>query len=211
GEGGCGSAAGGPRGPGPGRRRHAAAQRCGGHRRHRGDRAALRPGGRQCAARRSLGVAAAAHPGRRVRHPAEPPALPAGQFRLHAGERLLPAGAVGRLRRAVRLRRARPDPGRLLDREEGRMSLAPPAERAGLPKRPPAQPPARLWPRHPAWARIRDVLHAEWTKLRTVAGTFWLLAAAIALTVTVNEAAATATRCPAGPASPGDTAKLTHY
>jgi ABC-2 type transport system permease protein len=54
-----------------------------------------------------------------------------------------------------------------------------------------------------------DALHAEWTKLRTVAGTFWLLAAAIALTVTVSAAAAAATRCPAGPACPVDTAKLT--
>ena len=51
-------------------------------------------------------------------------------------------------------------------------------------------------------------LHAEWTKVRTVAGTFWLLAAAIALTVTVGAAAA-ATRCPAGLACPVDTARLT--
>jgi ABC-2 type transport system permease protein len=56
---------------------------------------------------------------------------------------------------------------------------------------------------------MRDALHAEWTKLRTVAGTFWLLAAAIAVTVTVSAAAAAATRCPAGPACPVDTPKLT--
>jgi ABC-2 type transport system permease protein len=42
-----------------------------------------------------------------------------------------------------------------------------------------------------------------------VAGTFWLLAAAIALTVTVSAAAAAATRCPAGLACPVDTARLT--
>jgi len=42
-----------------------------------------------------------------------------------------------------------------------------------------------------------------------VPGTFWLLAAAIAVTVTVSTAAAAATRCPAGPACPVDTPKLT--
>jgi ABC-2 type transport system permease protein len=52
-------------------------------------------------------------------------------------------------------------------------------------------------------------LHAEWTKVRTVAGTFWLLAAALALTVTVSAIAAAATRCPAGLACPVDTARLT--
>ena len=52
-------------------------------------------------------------------------------------------------------------------------------------------------------------LHAEWTKARTVAGTFWLLAATIALTVTVSAAAAAAARCPAGLACPVDTARLT--
>jgi ABC-2 type transport system permease protein len=89
------------------------------------------------------------------------------------------------------------------------MSPAPPAERAGLRKPPPAQPAGRRGPRRPAWASMRDALHAEWTKLRTVPGTFWLLAAAIALTVTVSAAAAAATRCPAGPACPVDTPKLT--
>jgi ABC-2 type transport system permease protein len=42
-----------------------------------------------------------------------------------------------------------------------------------------------------------------------VAGTFWLLAAAIALTVTVGAAAAAGTRCPAGLACPVDTPRLT--
>jgi ABC-2 type transport system permease protein len=58
------------------------------------------------------------------------------------------------------------------------------------------------------WLEINTALHAEWTKLRTVAGTYWLLAAAAALTVTVSAAVASATRCPAGPACPVDTAKL---
>src|SRR5262249_55147493 len=191
--------------PRPRRRRHTAPQRRHGHRRPRGDRAALRPRGRLHPARRGLGVAAAAHPRRRVRHPADPPATPESQPRLHAVERLLPAGARGRLRRAVRLRRARPDPGRLPAPEEGRMRPAPPAERAGLRKPPPTQPAGRRGPRHPAWPRIRDVLHAEWTKLHTGPGTFWLLARAIAPTVTVSAAAG----CPAGPACPVDTAKLT--
>jgi ABC-2 type transport system permease protein len=48
-----------------------------------------------------------------------------------------------------------------------------------------------------AAARLRDALHAEWTKLRTAPGTFWLLSAAVALTVAVRAAAAAATRCPA--------------
>jgi ABC-2 type transport system permease protein len=55
---------------------------------------------------------------------------------------------------------------------------------------------------------MRDGLHAEWTKQRTVPGTVWLLAAAIALTVTVSAATAAATRCPAGLACPVDTTKL---
>ena len=54
-----------------------------------------------------------------------------------------------------------------------------------------------------------QALHAEWTKARTVAGTFWLLAAAIALTVTASAAAAAATQCPTGLACPVDTARLT--
>ncbi|HEY3036245.1 MAG TPA: ABC transporter permease [Streptosporangiaceae bacterium] len=88
------------------------------------------------------------------------------------------------------------------------MSPAPPAVRADVREAPHAQPAGRRGPLHPGWASMRDALHAEWTKLRTVAGTFWLLAAAIALIVTVSAAAAAATRCPAGPACPVDTAKL---
>jgi ABC-2 type transport system permease protein len=88
------------------------------------------------------------------------------------------------------------------------MSPAPPAGRAGLRETPPGQPAGRRGPRPPARARMRDALHAEWTKLRTVAGAFWLLAAAIALTVMVSAAVAAATRCPAGPACLVDTPKL---
>jgi ABC-2 type transport system permease protein len=51
---------------------------------------------------------------------------------------------------------------------------------------------ARLWPpRHP----VVQALHAEWTKLRTVAGPAWLLAGAVALTVVVGAAAASAAQC----------------
>jgi ABC-2 type transport system permease protein len=89
------------------------------------------------------------------------------------------------------------------------MSQAPPAQRAGVREAPHAQPAGRCGALHSAWATMRDGLHAEWTKLRTVAGTFWLLAAAIAVTVTVSAMAAAATSCPPGPACPVDTAKLT--
>jgi ABC-2 type transport system permease protein len=40
-------------------------------------------------------------------------------------------------------------------------------------------------------------LRAEWTKLRTLAGTWWLLLAVIALTAAVGAGAATAATCPA--------------
>ena len=62
--------------------------------------------------RAASGLAAAAHPGRRVRRPADPAAYPQVTATLHARHRLLPAGPVGRPRRAVRLRRARAGPGR---------------------------------------------------------------------------------------------------
>jgi len=44
-------------------------------------------------------------------------------------------------------------------------------------------------------ARVPDVLDAEWTKLRTLAGTFWLLAGAVAVTIAVSAAACAATTC----------------
>jgi ABC-2 type transport system permease protein len=47
-------------------------------------------------------------------------------------------------------------------------------------------------------AAMTAALHAEWTKLRTVAGTLWLLLAAIAATVALSAAAAAAAKCPAG-------------
>jgi ABC-2 type transport system permease protein len=43
---------------------------------------------------------------------------------------------------------------------------------------------------HRAWP---ETLHAEWTKLRTLASTWWLLAGAVALTVTVGAATVAAT------------------
>jgi ABC-2 type transport system permease protein len=57
-------------------------------------------------------------------------------------------------------------------------------------------------------ASLRDALHAEWTKLRTTAGTAWLLLGTVVVTVAVSAAATAATRCPAGPACPVDTPKL---
>jgi ABC-2 type transport system permease protein len=45
---------------------------------------------------------------------------------------------------------------------------------------------------------VKHALQAEWTKLRTLAGTFWLLLAAAALTAAVSAVAAAATRCPSG-------------
>src|SRR5258708_25180112 len=55
---------------------------------------------------------------------------------------------------------------------------------------------------------MRTALHAEWTKLRTLSGTYWLLATAVAVTVAVDVAIVSATRCPAGPGCPRDTAQL---
>jgi ABC-2 type transport system permease protein len=43
---------------------------------------------------------------------------------------------------------------------------------------------------------FRACLHAEWTKARTMAGTFWLLAAVIALTALVGALTAAAVSCP---------------
>ena len=48
-------------------------------------------------------------------------------------------------------------------------------------------------------------LHAEWTKLRTLAGTWWLLLAAVALTIAVSAAAAAAFSCPPGACGPHQT------
>ena len=51
-------------------------------------------------------------------------------------------------------------------------------------------------------------LRAEWTKLRTLAGTWWLLLAVIALTAAVGAAAATAATCPAAACGQQDQAKI---
>jgi ABC-2 type transport system permease protein len=56
-----------------------------------------------------------------------------------------------------------------------------------------------------AGAPLTDALHAEWTKFRTLAGTWWLLLAAAALTVTVSAATAAGFHCPPD----GCTAQLT--
>jgi ABC-2 type transport system permease protein len=88
------------------------------------------------------------------------------------------------------------------------MNLAPSAHRAGARTAPDARPAGRRGALRRASARMRAALHAEWTKLRTVAATFWLLAAAITLTVTVSVMSADAVTCPAGLACPVDTVKI---
>jgi len=45
-------------------------------------------------------------------------------------------------------------------------------------------------------ALLVDALHAEWTKFRTLAGSWWLLLAVAALTVTVSAATAAGFHCP---------------
>ena len=96
-----------------GRGHAAAAQRRGGHRGDRRHRAAVpaRDDPRHPAGRRRA-VAAPRHPGRRVRRPADHPQYPQVTHGLHAGQRVLPAGAVGRVRGAVRLGRRSPWPSR---------------------------------------------------------------------------------------------------
>src|ERR1035441_8561721 len=133
----------------------------------------------------------------RLRHPAGHAAVLAAHRHLLAQFRLLPAGAVGRLRRTVRVRRARPGPGRCPAPPEGRMSRALPAG-----------PPGLSVARRVEVTDIPDALHAEWTKLRTGGGSAWLLAGTIAATVAVSAAATAAARCPSGTACPVDTTKL---
>ena len=45
---------------------------------------------------------------------------------------------------------------------------------------------------------MTDALRAEWTKLRTVAGTWWLMAGAVALTVAASAAIAASTHVSPG-------------
>jgi ABC-2 type transport system permease protein len=52
---------------------------------------------------------------------------------------------------------------------------------------------------------VSCALHAEWTKLRTLAGSWWLLLAAVALTVAVSATAAAAYSCLPGACAPGQT------
>jgi ABC-2 type transport system permease protein len=50
-----------------------------------------------------------------------------------------------------------------------------------------------------------DTLHAEWTKLRTLASTWWLLLAAVALTIVVGAAVGAAFRCQPFACAPAQT------
>ena len=63
-----------------------------------------------------------------------------------------------------------------------------------------AGPPAGLArPGRGARTALPDAVHAEWTKMRTLAGTWWLLAAAVAVTISAGVAVAeTATPGPSG-------------
>jgi ABC-2 type transport system permease protein len=46
---------------------------------------------------------------------------------------------------------------------------------------------------------LPDAVHAEWTKLRTLAGTWWLLATAVAVTIAAGAAVAASAAVPPGP------------
>ena len=106
-------------GAGAGHRHGAAPQRRHRRRGRRGDRAAVHPRRLRGAAGKRVRVDPAGDPGGRVRHRAERAAVPAGRRPLRAA-RLLPAGAVVRLRRAVRLRRGCARPGGLAAAPQGR-------------------------------------------------------------------------------------------
>src|SRR5262249_19993618 len=135
------------------------------------------------------GLAAADHPRGGLRRPGAVPAVPAGQRSLLGPVRVLPARPVDRVCGAVRLDgggagrggRAAAPPGRRMDGATG--AGAP----AGLAR-----------PGRDARTALADAVHAEWTKLRTVAGTWWLLAAAVAVTIAVSVAAAGTATLPTG-------------
>ena len=55
-----------------------------------------------------------------------------------------------------------------------------------------ARVPAR---RAPVRVTLHPTLHAEWTKLRTLASTWWLLLAAVALTIAVGATVGAAFQC----------------
>jgi ABC-2 type transport system permease protein len=52
---------------------------------------------------------------------------------------------------------------------------------------------------------LHPTLHAEWTKLRTLASTWWLLLAAVALTITVGAAVGAAFQCQPSVCAPAQT------
>jgi ABC-2 type transport system permease protein len=52
------------------------------------------------------------------------------------------------------------------------------------------------WQAGPPLHAAAAALRAEWTKFRTVAGSWWLLAGVVALTVAIGAAAASAAQCP---------------
>jgi ABC-2 type transport system permease protein len=55
------------------------------------------------------------------------------------------------------------------------------------------------------WTGLPDALHAEWTKLRTLASTWWLLLAAVALTIVVGAAVGAAVQCQPFACAPAQT------
>src|SRR5690242_14814311 len=136
-----------------------------GHRTHRGGLLLLRTAGR--AARGRRGLAAAGHPGRRVRDPAVRPRLPAGEQRVYAAARLFPARAVGRARRAVPVGRGRTLPGHGPAPPEERMSKALYAE----------------------WTKLRTLPGTGWLLLGVVAATV-IISATVSAAVSCSSTAA---------------------
>jgi ABC-2 type transport system permease protein len=61
-------------------------------------------------------------------------------------------------------------------------------------------PPARA-----RWSGLTGALHAEWTKLRTLSSTWWLLVAAVALTIVVGAAVAATVQCQGPGCAPAQT------
>ena len=182
-------AGGGERRVRPRRRLDGAPRRGGGHDRHRHGRAAVLPVPRRGGAVRRGGLAAADHPRGGLRRPGAVPTVSAGQRSLLGSVRVLPARPVDRACGAVRLdgggagRRgcAAAPPGRVMQAVAG--AGAP----AGLAR--------------PGWGArtaLPDAVHAEWTKLRTLAGTWWLLAAAVAVTIAAGVAVAGTAALPSG-------------
>ena len=184
-------AGGGERRVRPRRRLDGAPQRGGGHDRHRHGRAAVLPVRRRGGAVRRGGLAAADHPRGGLRRPGAVPTVSAGQRSLLGRVRVLPARPVDRACGAVRLdgggagRRgcAAAPPGRLMQAVAGAGAGAP----AGLAR-----------PGRGARTALPDAVHAEWTKLRTLAGTWWLLAAAVAVTIAAGVAVAGTAALPSG-------------